>query len=541
MKHSAARKPRAAGQARATQQTEREAGPQKAIIYCRVSSKNQTIDGAGLESQEHRCRLYADERGYEVEAVFPDGVSGGGDFMNRPGMVALLAYLDARKEEDFVIIFDDLKRFARDIEFHKKLRQTLYARGARPECLNFRFEDTPEGEFIETIIAAQGELERKQNRRQVLQKMKARVEQGFWVFHTLPGYRYTKGQGGGKVLVRDEPLASIMTEALEGFASGRFGTQAEVRRFLEARPEFPRPASMKGLIRNQRVTDLLTHPLYAGCVLAPSWGVSLREGKHDGLISYQTFQKIQARIKGAAVAPARANIGETFALRGFVLCGDCETPLYSCESTGRMGKRYPYYLCQTKGCASYGKSIRRDDLEGAFEALLRTLRPSAALFQTARKMFGHAWEQRSAQKKAMQASLRRQAQALEAQIDRFMDVIAGAPSGPALAAYGRKIEALEAERILTHERLAETNTDSRHLSREAREKLETALAFLANPWKLWEKGDQTLRRTVLKLVFAERLAYDRKTGPRTPKTTLPFKALGGLGKGKEKNGAAERT
>ncbi|MGB0713982.1 MAG: hydroxymethylbilane synthase, partial [Gammaproteobacteria bacterium] len=40
----------------------------------------------------------------------------------------------------------------------------------------------------------------------------------------------------------------------------------------------------------------------------------------------------------------------------------------------------------------------------------RTLRPSAALFQTARKMFGHAWEQRSAQKKAMQASLRRQAQ-----------------------------------------------------------------------------------------------------------------------------------
>jgi hypothetical protein len=31
---------------------------------------------------------------------------------------------------------------------------------ATVECLNFKFEDTPEGKFIETIIAAQGELER---------------------------------------------------------------------------------------------------------------------------------------------------------------------------------------------------------------------------------------------------------------------------------------------------------------------------------------------------------------------------------------------
>ncbi|MNC98631.1 hypothetical protein D3C83_166570 [compost metagenome] len=43
------------------------------------------------------------------------------------------------------------------------------------ECLNFKFEDTPEGKFIETIIAAQGELERLQGLRQTIQKMKARV------------------------------------------------------------------------------------------------------------------------------------------------------------------------------------------------------------------------------------------------------------------------------------------------------------------------------------------------------------------------------
>ncbi|MCG8604369.1 recombinase family protein, partial [bacterium] len=41
----------------------------KAVIYCRVSSKKQKKDGHGLDSQEHRCRQYADARGYQVEAV----------------------------------------------------------------------------------------------------------------------------------------------------------------------------------------------------------------------------------------------------------------------------------------------------------------------------------------------------------------------------------------------------------------------------------------------------------------------------------------
>lgn len=159
--------------------TQNHAETQKAVIYCRVSGKKPASEGSGLDSQEHRCREYAAQHGYEIEAVFPDDVSGGGDFINRPGMVALLAYISAKPDTDYVIIFDDLKRFARDIEFHKKLRRMLEAHGARPECLNFKFEDTPEGEFVETVIAAQGELERKQNRRQVLQKMKARVEQGY--------------------------------------------------------------------------------------------------------------------------------------------------------------------------------------------------------------------------------------------------------------------------------------------------------------------------------------------------------------------------
>lgn len=127
----------------------------KALIYCRVSSKGQETEGHGLESQETRCRQYADAKGYEVVAVFPDTMTGGGDFMKRPGLVALLSFMDAQPDETFIVVFDDLKRFARDRDFHFRLREAFRARNATLECLNYRFDDSPEGEFMETIFAAQ--------------------------------------------------------------------------------------------------------------------------------------------------------------------------------------------------------------------------------------------------------------------------------------------------------------------------------------------------------------------------------------------------
>jgi Arc/MetJ-type ribon-helix-helix transcriptional regulator len=309
-------------------------------------------------------------------------------------MVALLSYLDAQPEKDYVVIFDDLKRFARDTEFHIKLRREFETRGARIECLNFKLDDTPEGKFVETIFAAQGELEREQNRRQVIQKMKARVEKGYYVFCAPVGYRYAKDRVHGKLLVRDEPVASIIAEALEGYADGRFTSQSEVVRFLESVPDFPKSGA-DGSVRITKVREILERPTYAGYVEAPNWGVSLRKGHHEPLISFACHERIQARLKGSAMAPARKDINEDFPLRGFVLCDDCGKPMTSCWSKGRK-KHYPYYLCDTPDCASRRKSVPRADIEEGAEQVLRSLQPARQLFTLARAMFIDVWDMRAA-------------------------------------------------------------------------------------------------------------------------------------------------
>ena len=62
--------------------------------------------------------------------------------------------------------------------------------------------------------------------------MQSRLEAGYWPFYPPPGYTYAKVPGHGKLLVRKEPEAGIIQEALEGFASGRFPCQVHVQGFL---------------------------------------------------------------------------------------------------------------------------------------------------------------------------------------------------------------------------------------------------------------------------------------------------------------------
>ena len=496
----------------------------RAIIYCRVSSARQSIVGDGLGSQESRCRDFAASKGLQVDAVFTDDVSGGGDFMKRPGMVKVLEFLASHSHGAYVVIFDDLKRFARDTIFHLKLRQALSEHGAGVACLNFNFDDTPEGQFVETVLAAQGQLEREQNRRQTIQKTKARLERGYWAFNAPIGYRYVTSPGHGKVLVRDEPIASIIQEALEGYASGRFEMQTEVGRFLQEQPEYPK--DKYGMVRRQRVKELLTRCIYAGLIESPTWNVKRRVAQHEGLISIETFEKIQDKLKGKAKAPVRVDYNTDFPLRGFVVCSDCNMPLTACWSSGRSA-RYPYYLCQTHKCASYGKSVRKEKLEAEFETLLLALKPSEQLFSVAESMFEEIWDHRLAFGEARAEELREQLQDIDKQVELLLDRIVDAKTATVMGAFEARIQKLENEKLV----LTESITAIPKPLRTFDDTLRTALEFLSNPWKLWVSEHLEDRHAVLKLAFTDRLCYSRADGFRTAEITMPFQVIQSLSNG----------
>src|SRR3989344_942436 len=222
---------------------EKEPNNKKALIYARVSSDKQAKEGHGLDSQEYRCREYARQKGYPVEKVFADSFTGGGDFMKRPAMRGLLEYADKNAHRKYVVIIDDLSRFARDIFFHFKLREVFKSRQLELECLNFNFDDSPEGELFEGVVALQNQYNRKNNRMQVIQKQMAGLLAGRWAIGGFKkGYkRVVDPISNKKIMVFDEHTPAVK-EALEGFAYKRFLRQIDVARFLKQKKVFGKAA-----------------------------------------------------------------------------------------------------------------------------------------------------------------------------------------------------------------------------------------------------------------------------------------------------------
>lgn len=489
-----------------------------AVVYTRVSNSKQKTEHDGLRSQATRCREYADYRNCRVVETFEDDMSGGK--VSRPGMDAMLDFLRRHRRQTPYVIIDDLSRLARGIQAHWELRELITKFGGELISPSIEFGTDSDSKLIENIRASVAQHQREKNAEQTKDRMRARVQNGYWVFWAPRGYKFKKSRGQGSILVRDEPLASIIAEGMEGFASRRFETQVELKRFLESKPAFPKDFA-NGEIRNQRVKDILTQPLYAGYVALPKWGVSLRKAQHEGLVSFATYERIQQRLTEAARAPVKSNLTEDFPLRAFAGCGDCGHPLTACWSTSKSGKKHPYYQCYNKECASCRKSIRREEIESDFAALVQRLTPSNDLIALARKMFRQIWDyQREGLADAAKA-MQVEASKLDKQIAGYLDRILDASSPSVIKAYETRINELEASKAALLEKAEKTTLPAKTFEQAFR----TPLAFLSNPVKLWNSNDLRYRRMLMKMAFSSRPLYVRGEGFRTPDLALPFKAL----------------
>lgn len=494
---------------------------QKCVAYVRVSSADQKINGHGIDGQTSACREYAQQQRYDFVQVFKDDITG--KALKRPGMDAMLAFLRKQKEPYVVIIYD-VARLARDLYVYLVLKKSIAEAGAILESPTMEFGDDPEREFAEHLQASVSELHRRTNARQTVSRTKARLQSGYYCLRVPVGYRRAKTKAEGKIIVPDEPAASVIREALEGYAAGQFQTASEVQRFLRNHPALPEQCK---ILSRSNTQALLSRPLYAGYITVPVWGLHMVPAMHTPLISLQTHQRILDRLAGRAYAPTRKDLNKEFPLRGFINCV-CGKPLMGCFSTSRNGTRHPYYLCQQKGCTEYGKSIRRQVIEDEFAELLGQMRPTPGLVGMAHDMLRDLWDSQAARLKESAKVIKVELAKIGQSIDQLVDRIVETTSPTLVQTYEKRIQELDRKRAL----LADQQANPVGMRGSFDDLFRTALDYLGNPQKLWVSDRWEDKRATLKLTFADRLTYVRNEGFRTAIPTLPFKMLEGL-KGSE--------
>jgi site-specific DNA recombinase len=130
-----------------------------AVLYVRVSTQEQVLNGRSLENQRERLISYAHARGYAVlETIEEEGKSG--QKSNRPGFQKVLKLVQDKKC-DAVIVYS-LSRFARNtvdtLEAVKLMKNNQVAFLSLTENLD---TSSAIGEFFMTLTAAYAQLEAK--------------------------------------------------------------------------------------------------------------------------------------------------------------------------------------------------------------------------------------------------------------------------------------------------------------------------------------------------------------------------------------------
>lgn len=458
-------------------------------------------------------------KGYDVLETFMDeGVSGG--MIQRPGMQSMLSFIKKHKDGQIAVIIDDISRLARGLEAHLELRTSIAEVGGKLESPSIEFGDDSDSVLVENLLASVSQHQRQKNAEQVTNRMRARAMNGYAVASRYVGYKYEAVHGQGRMLIKDEPVASIVKAALEGFSNHRFETQVEVARFLQSHSEFPK--NKDGSIHFDRVRRMIEQPIYAGYIDMPDWNVNFVQGKHEPLISLATWKRNQERLNETAKAPKRHDIREDFPLRGLVACAHCHRPFTANWSKGNL-RSYAYYICQTKGCSALKKSIPKSELEGRFDAVLAGLKPNMGVFRMLTDMFKDAWEAGRKQMAVEAAALKRQQAEVEVRVAQLVDKMVETDSPTLLAAYEDRIKKLELDKALMAEKIAECGRPLRGFEETYR----TSLEFISNPYKLWESDELDDKRMLLRLAFASPVEYCKNEGYRTPLTSLPFRVFGG--------------
>jgi hypothetical protein len=108
------------------------------------------------------------------------------------------------------------------------------------------------------------------------------------------------------------------------------------------------------------------------------------------------------------------------------------------------------------------------------------------------------------------------------QLENMLDRIVEANSASVVNAYETRIEKLERDKLILHDRITKSVPPKGRLD----DCIELSLKFLSSLWNILKNRDFAMRQAVLRLVFAETLRYSQNGVYKTPKFSFPFKCLG---------------
>jgi site-specific DNA recombinase len=303
----------------------------RAVIYARVSSKEQEKEGFSIPAQLKLLKEYAAANSFAIAQEYVDVETA--KQTGRAAFGEMVAFLKAHPSVRVMLVektdrlYRNLKDWVTvdelDVEMHFPKEGVVLSRESRS---SEKFMHGIKVLMAKNYIDNLSEEARK--------GMQEKAEQGIWPTVAPLGYRNIAGADGKKIIEPDPESAPIISRIFEWYATGRHSLKQAARMARDAGLVYRKSGAK---VPVSTIHAILRNRLYAGWF---EWNGRFYQGRHEPLVSVELWERAQRVLNGRFLKKHR-RVTHDFAFSGLIACGKC-----GCSVVGEIKKqRYVYYHC----------------------------------------------------------------------------------------------------------------------------------------------------------------------------------------------------
>ena len=336
-----------------------------AVLYARVSSKDQEREGFSIPAQQGLLRKYADDHGMRIVEEFVDV-----ETAKRAGRTSFTKMLTVLRKRTTckVLLVEKTDRLYRnlkdwvtldgmDLEIHLVKEGTVL-------CDDSRSSE----KFIHGIKVLMAKNYVENLSEETKKGMSEKARQGIWPSRAPLGYENVQHADGKRIIRKDAKVAPLVAKLFEWYDTGEYSLRslakkAQAEGLGYRKSGAPIPATW--------LHQMLQNPLYYGEF---DWDGVHYQGSHEALVSRGLFDRVQERMHGKATGVRHVRKHD-FAFGGLIQCGPCADEGHARALIGSaVRQQYHYYHCER--CKELGrrKFYPAPAIDLAFVRALKSLR-----------------------------------------------------------------------------------------------------------------------------------------------------------------------
>jgi len=287
----------------------------KAILFARVSSREQEETGYSLPAQQKLLEEYAKKRDFRIARKFSISESARGE-SQRTTFNEMLSHI--KKSGIKVIVCEKVDRLTRNLKDAVQVNEWInkdpdrQVHFVKENCVLSR-ESRSNEKFIWNIKVSVAQYYIDNLSEEVKKGQMEKIRQGWLPTKPPLGYR-TVGEKGHKIHVVDEGKAPFVREIFKLYAEGDH-SQKKLSQVMYEKGLRTRGGNK---LAKSRLAVLLSDPFYYGKI---RWNGRIYEGKQKPLISRGMFQKVQHILKSKATPMYKKHF---YLFNGLIRCAECK-------------------------------------------------------------------------------------------------------------------------------------------------------------------------------------------------------------------------